>query len=180
MKLAIGSGSRNYGEGWEHIDAGFYPHTKDYPMFDLLYESESIDLIFASHIIAYFSRDEFLTLLREWHRVLKKGGILRIATPDFDTMSQLYVDGKIDLKDILGPLYGRMKMGNEIIYHKTCWNFPDLYDILWGEFFGEIKKYDHKKTDHAHIDDQSAAYLNPKGDQINGTLISLNVECTKE
>jgi len=172
MKCALGAGWRFYGDDWEHVDGGDYTHCKNYDLFKLPYNNESVDLLYCSHLIAYFTRDEFVRLLREWYRVLKKGGILRIATPDFTAMSKLYFEKKIKLKEILGPLYGQMRMGNKMIYHKTCWDYSSIHDILDGEFFENIREYDHRKTDHFQTDDHSAAYL-------KGTLISLNVECQK-
>ena len=44
--------------------------------------------------------------------------------------------------------------------------------------FKDIKRYDWRETEHAEFDDHSQAYL-PHMDKENGTLISLNVECTK-
>jgi hypothetical protein len=42
----------------------------------------------------------------------------------------------------------------------------------------KIRKYDWRKTEHARFDDHSQSYL-PHMNKEDGTLISLNVECTK-
>lgn len=178
MKVALGCGSRYYGESWDHVDAGNYPHVKNYDLFKLPYGDESVDLIYTSHLIAYFTPDEFMRLLREWHRVLKKDGVLRIATPDFHMMSRMYQDGRVELSQILGPLYGQMLMGNSLIYHKTVWDYAKLWLVLDGEFFKNIRLYDWRQTEHADVDDHSQAYL-PHMDKENGILISLNVEAAK-
>jgi ubiquinone/menaquinone biosynthesis C-methylase UbiE len=68
-------------------------------------------LIYASHVIEYFDINEVKEVLREWRRVLKPGGELRVAVPDFEAMNILYHNGKVKLEDIIGPLYGRMPMG---------------------------------------------------------------------
>ena len=44
--------------------------------------------------------------------------------------------------------------------------------------FKNVERYDWRETEHAEFDDHSQAYL-PHMDKENGTLISLNVECTK-
>ena len=71
-----------------------------------------------------------------------------------------------------------MEMGNDIVYHKTVYDFEELSTILKDVGFKNIKKYDWKTTEHSQYDDHSQAYI-PHMDKSNGTLISLNVEASK-
>ena len=179
MKVNMGCGWRNFGEGWLHIDGGDYDHLDYKDISNLSYlNDDSVDLIYASHVVEYFNRCEILNLLKEWRRVLKKGGILRLAVPNFEAICKLYISGEFDLENFLGPLYGQMSMGDEIIYHKTVYDFDSLQKTLISCGFSEVKKYDWKKTEHSSFDDHSQAFL-PHMDKNNGTLISLNVECKK-
>lgn len=177
-KLHLGCGKRNFGSSWIHIDGGDHQHLYSKDITKLPFDDNSIDLIYASHVIAYFDREEIISLLNEWKRVLKNDGILRLATPDFSEMIRLYHNKVITLKDIIGPLYGKMKMGNSIIYHKTTYDFESLKEILKELGFKNINRYNWKQTEHSEFDDHSQAYL-PKMDKDNGTLISLNIECIK-
>jgi hypothetical protein len=83
-----------------------------------------------------------------------------------------------EVKDFLGPLYGKMKMNEQYIYHKTVYEFFGLKKILEELRFVDIKRYDWRKTEHAKHDDFSQSYI-PHMDKENGTLISLNVEAIK-
>jgi predicted SAM-dependent methyltransferase len=158
IKINMGCGWRNFGSDWIHIDGGDYDHL-DYCSIETLdFRDNSVDLIYASHVIEYFDRQSVRGLLREWHRVLKPSDTLRLAVPNFKVLTELYSAGEISIDQALGPLYGRMEMDGTIIYHKTV--------------------YDWRKTSHAHFDDHSQAYI-PHMDKENGTLISLNVECVK-
>ena len=178
-KINMGCGWRNFGKDWIHIDGGSYEHL-DYNNINVLpFEDNSIDLIYASHVIEYFDLIEINTLLKEWNRVLKKGSTLRVAVPDFSVMAQLYVDKKYNLNNFIGPIFGRMKMGEDFIYHKVVYDIDLLTKMLNDNKFVNVKKYDWKLTDHSHFDDHSQAYL-PHMDKDNGTLISLNIECIKE
>ena len=177
MKLHLGCGKRNFGPDWVHIDGANFPHIVSYDITKLSYEDNSADLIYSSHTLEYFDRFEVMDVLKEWNRVLKPGGILRIAVPDFQAMIKLYNEGYV-LENFLGPLYGKMDMGDIKIYHKTCYDFNSLKIILENSGFNEIKLFDWRNTEHAHIDDHSQAYI-PKMDKENGTLISLNVESIK-
>jgi len=178
IKLNIGCGWRNFGNDWVHIDGGDYEHLEHKDILSLPYKNDSVDLIYGSHVLAYFDRESALDALLEWKRVLKPSGKLRIAVPDFKTMCELYNDGSVELLQILGPLYGKMIMGEETIYHKTVYDFQDLVEILSICGFRNVVKYDWRETEHSEFDDHSQAYI-PHMDKDNGTLISLNVEATK-
>ena len=168
-KLHIGCGKRDFGPEWIHIDGGKYPHVSHNKVTKLPFKNQSISVIYSSHLIAYFDRFEILDVLTEWHRVLEPGGVLRLATPDFFRMIRMYNDSKIKLDDIHGPLYGRMEMNGRVIYHKTTYDYPSLTRYLMLAGFKNVKRYDHRQTEHALFDDHSAAYLKQE-------LISLNVE----
>lgn len=178
MKLHLGCGWRNFGPDWIHIDGGDYEHLEYNDITKLPFEDSSVDLIYSSHVLEYFDREEVIIVLHEWKRVLKKDGTLRIAVPDFESMVRLYVDKKITLSQIIGPLYGKMNMAEEKIYHKTTYDFNSLKDICEELGFINFKRYDWKETEHSQFDDHSQAYI-PHMDKENGVLISLNVEMKK-
>lgn len=177
-KIAIGCGKRNYGPDWYHVDGEKYPHVKDHDIWLSCFQLGEVLLIYASHFLEYFDREEVLPLLKAWKYSLSKGGILRIAVPDFEAISKIYNKKKIALEHFLGPLYGKMTMNGKYIYHKTVYDFASLSRILTEAGYKNIKRYDWHKTEHADIDDQSQAYI-PHMDKTSGTLISLNVEATK-
>ena len=168
-KLHIGCGKRDFGNEWIHIDGGKYPHVTHNNVTKLPFKDQTISVIYSSHLIAYFDRFQILDVLQEWHRVLEPGGILRVATPDFFRMIRMYNDSKIKLDDIHGPLYGRMEMNGKCIYHKTTYDYPSLTKFLMLAGFKNVRRYDHRQTEHAVFDDHAAAYLKEE-------LISLNVE----
>jgi len=177
MKLHLGCGWRNFGEGWINIDGGDYEHLHYKDITKLPFEDSSVELIYASHVLEYFDRIEVENLLREWRRVLKDDAVLRLAVPDFESMTKLYSRGE-SLEKFLGPLFGRMKMGDSIIYHKTTYDLKSLSTVLNNCGFYDIKKYNWRDTEHSMFDDHSQAYI-PHMDKENGTLISLNIECKK-
>ena len=178
MKFNIGCGWRNFGKSWIHIDGGDYDHLDSSDIYLKDYENGSGDLIYASHLIEYFDREEVVPLLKRWKNVLKPNGVLRLAVPDFDVCAKLYTDGKYPLDRFLGVLYGKMPMGDKTIYHKTTYDYFSLTALLNEIGMRKVKKYNWKNTEHAQFDDHSQAYL-PDMDKENGTLISLNVECIK-
>ena len=178
LKLSLGCWTRDFGPEWTHIDGGHYDHIHSHDIVNLPFEDDSVDLIYASHVFEYFDREEGFEVLKKWFSKLKPGGTLRIAVPDFESMARLYVGGEYPLNNFLGPLFGKMKMDNENIYHKTTYDLYSLSELLKSAGFSNIKLYDWRDTEHANFDDHSQSYL-PHLDKENGTLMSLNIECIK-
>ncbi len=179
IKLNLGCGWRNFGEDWIHIDGGDYNHLDHSNITKLKFKDNSVDLIYASHVLEYFDRDEVIPILQEWYRVLKPNGILRLAVPNFRAMVELYLFEEYPIENFLGPLYGKMEMGGDMIYHKTTYDWNSLFNLLKKIKFSDIRKYDWKNYQvHIENDDHSQAYI-PHMDKENGKLISLNIEAIK-
>ena len=180
MKISLGCGNRNFGKEWIHIDGSKYDHISSHDIINLPYEYNSIDLIYASHILEYFDREEVINVLNKWKSYLKIGGVLRLAVPNFKNYSKLYNENKINLDQLLGPLYGKWKMTDkDIIYHKTTYDFDSLKNLLINTGFDDIKYWNWREVDHGIYDDYSQSYI-PHMDKDNGTLMSLNIECIKK
>ena len=178
MKFNIGCGWRDFGKDWIHIDGGNYEHLDSSDIFLRNHKNDSADLIYASHFIEYLDREEVVPLLERWREVLKPNGIMRLAVPDFEVYARLYWGGNYPLESFLGVLYGKMPMGDKIIYHKTVYDFKSLKRLLEGIGMKIVIKYNWEETEHSQFDDHSQAYL-PHMDKENGTSMSLNMECIK-
>lgn len=180
IKLHLGSGHRNFGKDWVHIDGETYDynHIDSHDIVNLPFPDGTVDVIYASHVIEYFDRYDIKDILTKWYSKLKVGGVLRLAVPDFESMVKLYVEQQYPLDTFLGPLYGRMIMDGKIIYHKTTYDYKSLELLLKSVNFTNIEKYNWQDTDHSMFDDHSQAYI-PHMDKTNGILISLNVEAIK-
>src|SRR6185369_15459 len=48
------------------------------------------DLIYSEHFIEHFKVEQGVALLREFHRLLKPGGVVRTATPDLRFIAWRY------------------------------------------------------------------------------------------
>lgn len=61
----------------------------------LPYEDGSVAEIYASHVLEHFSHRDTIAVIREWVRVLKPHGTIRIAVPDQEKALDLMRTGKI-------------------------------------------------------------------------------------
>jgi predicted SAM-dependent methyltransferase len=135
----------------------------------------SVDLVYCSHVLEHFSRWDYPQVLATWHRVLRRGGVLRVAVPDFRAIVNRYIDTH-DLPDLIGLLYGGQDYPEN--HHHYAWDIASLTHDLTAVGFTNVRRYDARATEYAHIHDCSQAYL-PRMDKVNGELMSLNVECEK-
>lgn len=176
MKLHLGCGKRHI-PGFVHIDVLPYDHIDHVSSIDKLcfIQDNTVDLIYNCHVLEHFKRREAKSVLDEWYRVLKPGGILRTAVPDFAALAELYMTNR-NINQVIGPIFGRQDYLYNI--HYNLFDFDSLKTALELSGFKNVLRYDWRQTEHADIDDFSQSYI-PHMDKDNGKLLSLNVEATK-
>lgn len=140
-----------------------------------MFGNDSVDLIYNCHVLEHFGRHQIEDVLKEWYRVLKPGGILRIAVPDFEKLVEVYLKTR-DLSLILGLLVGRQDYPENT--HYVVFDYSSLSELLEKVGFKNIHRYDWRETIHKDYDDYSQAYI-PHMNKEHGILVSLNVECEK-
>lgn len=72
----------------------------------LPFESESWDIVYSSHVLEHFKREEIPSILDEWVRVLKVGGLFRIVVPDLAFAAKQIVEDRLDTNG-MNVLYGQ-------------------------------------------------------------------------
>lgn len=179
LKLHLGCGDK-FIPGFEHVDSTHFRHLDHCADVANLYmyENETADLIYACHVLEHFGRHQYMKVLSEWFRVLKTGGILRLAVPDFRVVASIYYES--GLEDGLSGLVGLVSGGqrDSTDYHKMIFDFDLLSSSLLKIGFSSARPWDWRQTEHSHIDDYSQAYL-PHMQKESGRLVSLNVEAVK-
>lgn len=89
MRLNLGAGGapiEGYDNSWDD-----HQGKKAYP---LALPDGCADEVRASHIFEHFSHRGAHKVLADWARVLKPGGLMRIAVPDLETIAKKYVAGE--------------------------------------------------------------------------------------
>lgn len=94
MKLNLGDNRPEWKDqkklGWTCVDLGPRPEdgwipdvVADLRKAPLPWPDDSADYIYSSHFIEHITHAEARVFLRECHRILKPGGVLRIIWPEF-------------------------------------------------------------------------------------------------
>lgn len=143
----------------------------------LPFPEESVDLIYSCALIEHFGRQEWETVLAHWWRKLKFGGLLRISTADFESITRRYSEMG-NLNELLGLIVGGQK--DHFDWHGMVFDYRLLTRGLRMAGFRFIRRYNWKMTEMGalNIDDYSQAYL-PHMDKQCGRLMMLNVEAGK-
>lgn len=93
LLVNVGCGYRPL-PGWVNVDIarGYADVVWDIRK-GLPFNDQSCAAIFCEHVIEHLSREDGLNLLREFHRILQPGGVVRISTPDAGRFLKSYVNG---------------------------------------------------------------------------------------
>ncbi len=84
VRLNLGSGDWPLW-GYENLDI-----KNGRSVYPLGYGDETVDEVRASHLLEHFSVAEGIEAMAEWYRVLRPGGRLRVAVPDFAKIVQIW------------------------------------------------------------------------------------------
>lgn len=134
------------------------------------FEDESIEAIYASHILEHLGYQEELPMaLAECHRVLTSGGQLMISVPNFGVLCQMFISELID--DQQRWTLMRLMFGGQVDsfdFHKIGFIEPFLVQYLDQTGFSATERVEEFNL----FDDTSKMRLGPH-------LISLNMVATK-
>ena len=95
LKLNLGAGNVEI-PGFVNIDRS--TGDEAYPLPG--YPDNSVEEIRASHILEHFSHRDTVAVLKEWCRVLRPGGRIRIGVPDLDKIIAWYQNGSPNGQDL--------------------------------------------------------------------------------
>lgn len=97
-KLQLGAGGNDL-DGWLCSDLFPQPHEIYVDVTERLpFPDRTFDYVFSEHQIEHVPYSYGVFMLHECFRVLKPGGVLRIATPDLERIVALYAAEKSDLQ----------------------------------------------------------------------------------
>lgn len=131
-------------------------------------KSESVDEIYASNILEHFRHIDTVNVLKEWHRVLKPGGILWVSVPNMDYIV------KTCLKYGFSEYVRNLIWGDQIhpyAFHYVCFTYGSLAKCVMEAGFSDIEKL--------YLFPFKLADCSANIDTVEGKLVSLNVKITK-
>lgn len=158
-RLHVGAGGERL-PGWLNSDlvAGdvYLDLTRPLPLPD-----SSFAYAFGEHVIEHISERQGERLLRELHRVLRPGGVLRITTPDLRKIIAIYEDrnpviGLPEYAEFLdGIAAGEHRRGAQVLNtfmrawgHRYVYDEEDLRVKLEAAGFAAVRRLEPGESEH--------------------------------
>lgn len=166
-KLQLGSG-RNLLLGWLNTDKSVSSCWVGAIYMDVgkrfLLPDESVDYVYSEHLFEHLTLKQARNMLKECHRVMKAGGIIRIATPKLEFLLDLYQhpESEINKRYIEwaakqgglppSPVYVINRFhttwGHQIIY-----DYDTLVGLLEECGFKDVRQCEMSKSEHEALND---------------------------
>ena len=104
---------------------------------DFPFDQDTFDAAYGSHVLEHLDRREAARLVGACYRVIKPGGLIRLAVPDLETIARLYL---ASLDDALA--------GDAESEKRYDWIMLELYDqVVRTRSGGEMAAYLKRKLD---------------------------------
>ncbi len=162
--LNLGCGHR-YHKDWTNVDfvstgEGVIAHNL---LRGIPFPNNQFDVAYHSHVLEHFSKESAPIFLKECFRVLKPGGLIRIAVPDLEQIAREYI------KNLEGAL-----CGDESAVLNYDWIMVELYDQAvrtysggaYGKFWHQEsvpnEDYMIKRMGHEYLNSRKIYYANRK------------------
>lgn len=126
-------------EDWDFIDKYIRgPGILNHDALNLPYKDNSVEVVYASHLLEHLGFKEVQSALVEWKRVLKPGGFLFINVPDLEWLARELVNQSsgneatsevfYTPQKLMEVIYGNQDHEGE--YHKSGFTKDILTNIL--------------------------------------------------
>lgn len=165
VMLNVGCGT-DYKEGWINIDNNSDNNIEKLELnwdlrYPLPFEKNSVDVIFNEHFIEHLTVKEGQQAIKDFMRVLKPGGVVRIATPDLEIAIDKYINVPIEKDptiktfkmDFIKTRAERINMAFHWWGHKWLYDWEELERRLIeaGCDKKKIKRCDLRKSKHKEL-----------------------------
>lgn len=132
IKLNVGAGSTKI-EGYTPLDIHDGVDARALP-----YEAGSVDEIYASHVLEHLGWKDVGETLKHWCDLLKPGGKLKIAVPDFRKIADLTNEDNFNY--MMATMMGGQT--DEHDFHKSAFTERSLRWWMNHSGFGNVKEFE--------------------------------------
>lgn len=170
-KLQLGCGS-SICQGWLHQDWRRGPGVDfvlDIRRLSKYVAAESLEAIFASHVLEHLPRHEVKELLPQFASWLRPGGVLWLAVPDLRVLFALATDSSLSE---LEREWAHLLIATPRPGHVSAWCQEDLQILLASAGFVDIAVWSEPPAELATV---PGAW----NYELAGRMVSLNLRATK-
>lgn len=181
IRINLGSGHWKL-DGWVNVDID--PDSRPDVLADLAlglpFQSGCADFIHTEDFIDQLELEAAGDFLRECHRILRPGGVIRILTPDIQKLCEMYVNHPQSLKDLWREHVGvPLKFGTAAEIVNVGMRFAGhtfLYDAETFEHLARLCGFEPRQVSYQESEHESLRGLDLRSPE---TAISLYFDCYK-
>lgn len=155
-------------------------------LLGLPFADAEVDVCYSSHFLEHLSRAQARSLVEEAGRVLKPGGIIRLAVPDLEAMTKEYLS-----------VLTQASSGDETAARRYEWITLELLDqLVRAESGGEMERYlrtsgrdnedyvlsrighgakEYLARDHGHLNGRSSVHANQRSGGWRSSVSSVTI-----
>jgi predicted SAM-dependent methyltransferase len=182
VKINLGSGHWKF-DGWVNVDLDMesLPQVCANLAVDLPFKSRVADLMHTEDFIDQLELESARAFLRECHRILKPGGIIRILTPDLERLAHLYLHDQDRLKYLWNEhVQVPLQTGTAAEIFNTGMRFAGHTFLYDNETFTQVAKecgFDARKVEYQKSADPELEGLDLRSPE---TAVSMYFDCYKQ
>jgi len=117
----------------------------------------AVKFVFCEHFIEHISAEQGRAFLRECCRVLRPGGVMRVSTPDLNTLVQEYLAGRVgEWRDVDWSPATPCAMINEGLRlwgHQFVYDEAELVSALKAAGFSNVGRMPWHESGHVELRD---------------------------
>jgi predicted SAM-dependent methyltransferase len=165
IKLNIGCGT-DYKKSWINIDNNSDHNIEKLDLnwdlrYPLPFEDNSVDFIFNEHFFEHITPEEALPIMQDLKRVLKPGGVMRIAMPDLESVVSHYLHVPLNKDHVIKDYhFEHVKTPAEWINmsfrwwgHQWLYDWEELQRRLMEAGFTKMKRCKLHKSKYKDLED---------------------------
>lgn len=148
-------------EGWNGV---YLDAAKTFPLPD-----DSFEYVYSEHLFEHLTYNQGVNLLKESYRILKPGGVIRIATPDLKFLLGLYKEPEKPIhQSYLNYSVSKSNIPASPVYvinqFHTSWGHQIIYDketlgqLMADIGFKDIKSCEVGESDHEPLQNIEAHF----------------------
>jgi len=138
-----------------NIDANLRAHCDVVAGIDKIkLSSNSVGVIYNSHVFEHIPREKAIKVLEEWYRVIRTGGKIYICVPDLEVLFKAYLDnlpfyntekGRYIVDRACYLVYGGQ--ANKYEFHFYGYSFVTLRNLLESVGFKNVHSFSRAQSD---------------------------------
>ncbi|OGI08686.1 MAG: hypothetical protein A2Y40_05265 [Candidatus Margulisbacteria bacterium GWF2_35_9] len=190
-RLHLGCGPRNF-KGWLNADFMRSPSyylkadpqiiPMDICFLPLPFPDNSIEFVYSEHVHEHITYNQGFLLAKEIKRILKPGGIFRVAGPNVDLYLDLFNRELTEEEkpifdkacDFLGITAGNapktpLSLLNITVgegFHEYCYNFQTLSEQLKNAGFSSVSRVEVGQSEHDGLKDMETSMYGRRQDEL--------------